>query len=81
MADFYLCKDGRSFPNLISRAGPVVGSACAPSWSLLTFVCLLEWILSVPGNSYGHVGTLPPLNWTFTQNEDVKTSTKCFKYV
>ena len=34
----------------------------------------------VPVNSSDQVGTLPPLYWTFTQNEDVMTSNKCLKY-
>ena len=44
------------------------------------FVCLFELMLYVPVNSQGHVGTLPPLYGTFTQNEDVMTSNKCLKY-
>ena len=38
-----------------------------------------ELMFNIPVNSKGHVGTLPPLYGTFTQNEDVMTSNKCFK--
>ena len=48
--------------------------------SVLDFFCLFELMLYVPVNSQGHVGTLPPLYGTFTQNEDVMTSNKCLKY-
>ena len=41
-------------------------------------ICLFELMLYVPVNSSGHVGTLPPLYGTFTHNEDVMTSNKCF---
>ena len=41
---------------------------------------LFELMLYVPVNSSGHVGTLPPLYGTFTQNEDVMTFNKCLKY-
>ena len=44
------------------------------------FVCLFELMLNVPVNSHGNVGTLPPFHGTFTQNEDVMTFNKCFKY-
>ena len=37
-------------------------------------------MIYVPANSQCHVGTSPPLYWTLTQNEDVMTSNKCFKY-
>ena len=37
-------------------------------------------MIYVPANSQFHVGTSPPLYWTLTQNEDVMTSNKCFKY-
>ena len=40
------------------------------------FVHLFELMLYVPVNSYGHVGTLPPLYGTFTQNEGVMTYSK-----
>ena len=32
------------------------------------FLCLFELMLSVPVNSYGHVGTLPSFYGTYTQN-------------
>ena len=44
------------------------------------FVCLFELMFNVPVNSYGHVGTLPLFYGTFSQNEDVMTSNKYFKY-
>ena len=34
------------------------------------------FMLYIPVNSYGHVGTLPPLYETFSQNSDVMTSKK-----
>ena len=49
------------------------------SESVCFFFCLFELMLYVPVNSQGHVGTLPPLYGTFTQNEDVMTSNKCLK--
>ena len=42
--------------------------------------CLFELMRYVPVNSQCHVGTLPPLYGTFTQNEDVMTFNKCLKY-
>ena len=45
----------------------------------MIFVCLFELMLYVPVNSSGHVGTLPPLYGTFTQNEGVMPSNKCLK--
>ena len=42
---------------------------------------LFELMLTVPVNSHGHDGTLPPFYETFTQNEDVMTSKNCFKYI
>ena len=42
---------------------------------------LYELMLCVPVNSYGHVGTLPPFYGTFTPNQDVMTSKKCFEYI
>ena len=56
------------FVNLVNKASVVSGNL------------LFELMLNHPVNSYGHVGTLPPFNGTFTQNEDVMTSNKCFKY-
>ena len=44
------------------------------------FVCLFELMLYIPVNSHGHVGMLPPLYGTCTQNENVMTSNKCFNY-
>ena len=43
-------------------------------------MCLFELMLYVQANSLGHVWTLPPLFWAFTQSEDVITSNKCLKY-
>ena len=31
----------------------------------MSFVCLFDLMLSVPVNSNGHVGTLPPFNGTY----------------
>ena len=45
----------------------------------LVYKFLFELMLYVPVNSQGHVGTLPPLYGTFTQNEDVMTFNKCLK--
>ena len=43
-------------------------------------VCLFNLKFSVPGNSNGHVGTSPPLyGTTFTHNEDILISNKCFR--
>ena len=44
------------------------------------FVCLFELKLYAPVNSYCYVGTLPPFYRTFTQNLDIMTSKKFFKY-
>ena len=41
---------------------------------------LIELMLNIPVNSYGHVGTLSPFYGTFIQNKDIMASTKCFKY-
>ena len=42
--------------------------------------CLFELMLNAPVNSYGHVRMRPPFYRT-SQNEDVMTSNKCFKYI
>ena len=63
--------------------GPRASSAPALELNTIIFkhvYCLFELMLYVPVNSQGHVGTLPPLYGTFTQNEDVMTSNKCLKY-
>ena len=63
--------------NIVYVAGLGPGPSCVlPSplrfiWQFplaLKFLCLFELMLSVPVNSYGHVGTLPPYYGTYTQN-------------
>ena len=39
-----------------------------------------ELMINVLVNSHGHVGVLPPFYGTYTQNDNVMTSNKCFKY-
>ena len=64
-------------PGDFSRGTPVLAHLLiGPSHMFVLF----ELVLYVPVNSQGHVGTLPPLYGTLTQNEDVMTSNKCFKY-
>ena len=41
---------------------------------------MFELMLNVQVKSNVHVGTLPPFYGTFTQNVEVMTSNKCFKY-
>ena len=38
------------------------------------FVCLFDFPLYIPVNSYGHIGTLPSLYGHSTQHLDVMTS-------
>ena len=47
---------------------------------MLFVFCMFVLILNLLVNSYGHAGALPPFYGTFTQNKDVMTSKKCFKY-
>ena len=50
------------------------GKICAKPTEFFLFV--FELMFYVPVNSSGHVGTLPALYGTFTQNKDVITSNK-----
>ena len=70
-------------PVFLRRGSDFLGSSCLGSSGYVqasTFVCLFELMLYVPVNSKGHVRMLPPLYGTLTQNEDVMTSNKYFKY-
>ena len=54
-------------------ARPLVCLAQSTDVHLAVFFCskfslFVELMLSVPVNSYGHVGTLPPFYGTYTQN-------------
>ena len=37
----------------------------ADDMTMFSFVCLFVLMLYVPVNSYGHVGTSPPISWDF----------------
>ena len=53
---------------------------CDRSKGNCLFVCLFQLWFSIPVNRYGHVGTLPPLYGTLTQNKKFMTSKKCLRY-